>query len=536
MEEMHAVLIIWIIAGTTSSSASNAMSSMDRSLKRGSGDIGWEYAELADASNLDRLKCKLCGKLVSGGIYRMKQHIAHIKGNMNPCKKSSDEDIAKCRNFIEEAKSKKKQKSRHEAEVRQEVILEGDEDNEASQGTTRKPHTLGPMDHFASPIDSDSSLDGSRKIRWVYEAGIPFHAIDSDSFKRFVEAVGQFGPGYRPPSQYQLREPLLKEEVERNKSSLKKQEEEWALNGIGNQPRFKGVIEKAKCFTIYIYAHHKTLALMRKFTKKRDIVRPGVTRFATAFLTLQSLMEKKNELSAMITSDEWNESKHAKSVKGKAAVNIALSASFLNGVSLCLKVFAPLVKVLHLVDGDRKPSMGFVYGELLRAKEEIKMAFKDQEVHYLPILDIVDGKARDRLDSPLHLAGYLLNPYYTYANPSFENDNVVMDGFFTCVEVFFPDDIQTQSLVTNVELHKYLKKEGGFGRALAKAGCAQNDDNYNPVLWWNIYGNLVPKLQSMAKRILSLTTSSPGCERNLSAFEGVALSRKSPYVQTAHRV
>ncbi|PRQ39916.1 hypothetical protein RchiOBHm_Chr4g0430441 [Rosa chinensis] len=44
------------MAGTTSSSASNAMSEMDSSLKHGSGDIGWEYAELADASNLDRLK------------------------------------------------------------------------------------------------------------------------------------------------------------------------------------------------------------------------------------------------------------------------------------------------------------------------------------------------------------------------------------------------------------------------------------------------------------------------------------------------
>ncbi|XP_024195944.2 uncharacterized protein LOC112199119 [Rosa chinensis] len=338
------------------------MSEMGSSLKRGSGDIGWEYAELADASNLDRLKCKLCGKLVSGGIYRMKQHIAHIKGNVAPCKK-------------------------------------------------RMPRTLGPMDRFATPIDPDSSLDGSRKMRQ--------QNINDALFKQRTHS------------------PLLKEEVERTKSLLKKQEEEWALNGcsimtdawsdwkrrsimnlcvnyaegttflsskeasdeahtgtyifeyvdkciedvgpqnvvqvvtdnasnnmaagdlmklkrpnifwtscathtlnlmlqgIGNQPRFKGVIERAKSFTIYIYAHHKTLALMRKFTKKRDIVRPGVTRFATAFLTLQSLMKKKNELRAMITSDEWNESKHAKSVKRKAAVNIALSASFWNGVSLC---------------------------------------------------------------------------------------------------------------------------------------------------------------------------------------------------------
>jgi hypothetical protein len=256
----------------------------------------------------------------------------------------------------------------------------------------------------------------------VYEAGIPFHAIDNDSFKRFVEAVGQFGPGYRPPSQYLLREPLLKEEVERTKKSLKKQEEEWSVNGcsimtdawtdrkrrsimnlcvnckegttflssketfeeahtgkyifeyvdkcieevgpqnviqvvtdnatnnmaagemlklkrpnmfwtscathtlnlmlqgIGNQHKFKVVIEKAKALTIFIYAHHKTLALMRKFTKKRDIVRPGVTRFATSFLTLQSLMEKKNELRAMVASDAWDQCKHSKSVKGKGHI------------------------------------------------------------------------------------------------------------------------------------------------------------------------------------------------------------------------
>lgn len=30
----------------------------------------------------------------------------------------------------------------------------------------------------------------------------------------------------------------------------------------------------------------------------------------------------------------------------------------------CVEVFKPIVKVLRLVDGDWKPSMGIVYGEL----------------------------------------------------------------------------------------------------------------------------------------------------------------------------
>ena len=67
--------------------------------------------------------------------------------------------------------------------------------------------------------------------RCVYEAEIPFNSIDDDSSERFVEALGQYGPGYTPHFQYQLREPLLKGEVERTKEILKTQEEEWKNNG-----------------------------------------------------------------------------------------------------------------------------------------------------------------------------------------------------------------------------------------------------------------------------------------------------------------
>ena len=83
------------MTANTSSAASNAIGESDK-LKRASNDIGWEYGMLVDPTNLDKLKCKLCGKLVSGGIFRIKQHIA-IKGNMSTCPKSTDENKAKCR-------------------------------------------------------------------------------------------------------------------------------------------------------------------------------------------------------------------------------------------------------------------------------------------------------------------------------------------------------------------------------------------------------------------------------------------------------
>ncbi|CAN6717456.1 unnamed protein product [Malus baccata var. baccata] len=609
------------MTGSVSSGVSNTMSSSQSNslLKHASDDVGWEYGVLVNPTDSDKVQCKLCKKTTSGGVYRMNQHIANIKGNVAGCAKSLDEDKAKLRGNVQ---------------------LQHIEEEEGIKvvGSKKRPCTVGLMDRFASTINTGSSNDGRKGTRqqnindaiwknrthqvdqylarWVYEAGIPFHVIDNDNFKLFLEAVGQFGMGYQPPTQYDLREPLLKEQVERVKNSLKRHEEEWALNGcsimtdawsektgrsimnlcvnckkgtvflsskecsteihigeyifeyvdkcieevgplnvvqvvtdnaynnmaaanmmklkrpnmfwtscathtlnlmiqgIGCLPRFKRVINKAKAFTIFIYAHHKTLALMRKYMKKRDIVRPEITRFATSFLTLQSLSVKRNDLRIMVFSDEWEQCKHSKSTKGKMAYATMMSAHFWEGVSLCLKVFEPLFKLLRLVDGGRKPSMGFLYGELQKARNEIKEALKNNEANYRQILQIIDEKARDQLDGPLHLAAYFLNPYYFFKDQSIQHDPLVMDAMFTCVENFLPDNYEVQNKVINIEMSKYKKREGGFGRHLAEIGCIENDDNYDLVSWWSTYGNHVPNLQIIAIKILSLTTSSSSVQSN----------------------
>ncbi|KAG5562689.1 hypothetical protein RHGRI_005421 [Rhododendron griersonianum] len=184
----------------------------------------------------------------------MKKHVAQVKGDVASCTKASKEDILKCKKALDETAAKKKEKKQGGMNLREEVNIvheEGDgfEDDEVEHvGSRKRPHVLGPMDRYTEINPGSSDTSGFNKIRqpnindavwkkrshevsqylarWVYEVGIPFHAIDNDSFKHFVEAVGQFGPGYQPPSQYQLREPLLKEEVDRTKKLLKKQEEE----------------------------------------------------------------------------------------------------------------------------------------------------------------------------------------------------------------------------------------------------------------------------------------------------------------------
>ncbi|GKV16325.1 hypothetical protein SLEP1_g26983 [Rubroshorea leprosula] len=52
----------------------------------------------------------------------------------------------------------------------------------------------------------------------------------------------------------------------------------------------------------------------------------------------------------------------------------------------------------------------------------------------------------------------------------------------------------------------------------------QNDDETN---WWTLFGHLVPNLQKLAIKMLSLTWSASGCERNWSVFEQIHSKKRN---------
>ena len=59
-------------------------------------------------------------------------------------------------------------------------------------------------------------------------------------------------------------------------------------------------------------------------------------------------------------------------------------------------------------------------------------------------LDIIDARWDMQLHSPLHAAGYFLNPQYFYDKRKFNEDGEVGRGLMTCIERCSPDpDIQS---------------------------------------------------------------------------------------------
>ena len=77
------------------------------------------------------------------------------------------------------------------------------------------------------------------------------------------------------------------------------------LEDIGKLPWIKEVINSARSVTKYIYNHTYVLSLMRQYTGNKELVRPAITRFATSFISLQSLNRVMLELQRMFLSDEW---------------------------------------------------------------------------------------------------------------------------------------------------------------------------------------------------------------------------------------
>ena len=227
------------------------------------------------------------------------------------------------------------------------------------------------------------------------------------------------------------------------------------LQGIGNMPWFKKVVDQAKAFTIFVYGHTRTLECLRHFIEGKEVVRPGVTRFASNFLTMNNMQEKKDQLRKMVVHSKWNLLKEVKSKKGKEARTTILSPTFWRDIKLTLVVFEPLVKVLCLVDGDVKPSMGFVYEELLKAKREIKEALGNIESRFKDVIVVIEKKMHGRLDSPLHLTTYLLNPHYSYSNPSIFDEPKITEGFIACVEKFYYYDENKQYQAANIDVKKF---------------------------------------------------------------------------------
>ncbi|XP_071726331.1 uncharacterized protein [Rutidosis leptorrhynchoides] len=292
------------------------------------------------------------------------------------------------------------------------------------------------------------------------------------------------------------------------------------LEKIGELPQHKNALLKAKKISNFIYNHQWVLSLARKMLKK-DLLRPAATRFATAFLTVQSVYELKARLQQMFVSNEWRDCDWSKKSDGKEVKKIVMDDTyFWPSVVYSIKTTMPLVEVLRLVDGEKTPAMGFIYGAMDECKEKIAKNFNSDVSFYKEIWEIIDNKWDFQMHRDLHAAAYYLNPRYRWS-PNVSEHAEIKRGLYGVLNRLVKD--------TNVfmkiedQLIEYKEKQGLFGYK----GSLLSYKTRPPVQWWDQYGDDTPELKAFALKVIGLTCSASACERNWSTFNQVHTKRRN---------
>ncbi|CAN6455122.1 unnamed protein product [Victoria cruziana] len=155
------------------------------------------------------------------------------------------------------------------------------------------------------------------------------------------------------------------------------------LQDLGDRDDMKLTVERCQEITKYIYNHAYILNLMRKFTKGAELIRLAQTRFATNVLTVQSIVKQRATLRQMFSSDDWSAYQRVFKRKASVIVDTIFNSDFWESCVMLLKICLPLLKVLRLADSESRPSIGYLYEAMDKAKEAIRDQLKRKKKLYM---------------------------------------------------------------------------------------------------------------------------------------------------------
>ncbi|KAJ6756657.1 hypothetical protein OIU79_028945 [Salix purpurea] len=534
-------------------------------------DVGWKHCEMLRNEKRVQIKCNYCAKLFKGGgIHRFKEHLAgRNSSGVRICTRVPSDVRGLMLQHLSPivAWQRKKRKSREEklhnahslprgedsdifadhsddvntsleasagcnlAEVNSDVLLdeEGTSNENLGKRQSRGSKTTSAIAPAAAHDAGDLTALGLEKAdnaihatmgRFLYDIGASLDALDSSFFQPLIDAVFSGRSGVAAPSHQDFRGRILKSLVQEVKSDIEQYKTRWAKTGCSllvEEWDSGSVLEQAKSVTRFVYNNSAVLNLMRKYTSGSDIVRRGVTHSATNFTALKQMADFKLNLQTMVTSQEWMDCPYSKQPGGLSMVNVTSNQSFWSSCISIIRLTNPLLQVLGTVRSEKRAAMGYVLSGIYRAKESIKRELVKRE-DYMVYWNILDHRWEQQWKTPLHAAGFFLNPKFFY---SIEEDmyNKFLSRMFDCIERLVPGTEVQDKIVK--ELNLYKNAEGDLGRKMA----IRARDTLLPADWWSTYGGACPNLARLAIRILSQTCSSIGCSHNHIHLEKVYRTR-----------
>ena len=203
-------------------------------------DIGWEHCFEVDGS-ARKVKCKYCDKTMTGGVYRLKHHLA-----------GSHMDISSCPNVPNDVKVKMMEHMSKSMEIASKIKKQGffeSDSNSNDVGTGSNASVggggneniqQGPLMRKSTPsvgktqsiinqmFKKDLREEVCQQIsKFFYTSAIPFNCVKNPEFEKMCQLIGKYGMRLKPPSYHELREKYLNQEVDCITKLLEEHKEHW---------------------------------------------------------------------------------------------------------------------------------------------------------------------------------------------------------------------------------------------------------------------------------------------------------------------
>ncbi|KAG8474882.1 hypothetical protein CXB51_031570 [Gossypium anomalum] len=187
-----------------------------------SNDIGWHFGTPVPNAK-GNIVCKLCGKVVKGGITRFKEHIAHKIGNVAPCPNVTNiEEEDEHEEFIDEVSAirqatRESIQSQHEWHRREEFRRSTGgwnnmyEEGRSSHGSAREYH----RERTSKSIANKSEFILTGAIPELVRSKSSKQPKVNDSFLKSFQRKIEVGQGVKLPTPYDVLDVYLESEYQR---------------------------------------------------------------------------------------------------------------------------------------------------------------------------------------------------------------------------------------------------------------------------------------------------------------------------------
>ena len=267
-----------------------------------------------------------------------------------------------------------------------------------------------------------------------------------------------------------------------------------ALKDIGKIEWVSSLVTTARNVQMFICNHHTSLAMYRSHSRK-EFLKPTKTRYASYFLLLERMLEVQPALQAMVVTPEWSRWAESKTDEGKKIRVQILDNDWWTDCGYLVSLLRPIVEVICYTDID-SPSLGEIYETFDSMLGQVKVAIREKD----PSLEFYTTQIRpiiqrrwDRMNTPLHMEAYALNPKWYVERPGRIlpiEDPEVKKGFRVAITKMYN---AKEGKTLRRQWMQFASLNGPFNKSDAREDCNDLGQD-DPIGWWTKHRGDAPEI------------------------------------------